>query len=259
MGEMMRDVQRHSCGEKGALSAGDGSSADGVGAVLVSTAIAFVVAAFAVSNGASWTSAVALYISVGVVTLLMLGFRRAWIVRSEIAEISAHPDICKLTPQLEDRLFADAERMMSAPPPDRGISLVVGADVERVLSFQRHLQDVGLSAISCYHFPVASDWLDDFQIDDVSSEIDLVVVDAVNSDVDLISDFVRHLVSVSARLPVVVVVGFPSGVMDRLSGVEDDSRISFVPDSGVALKMSALDVIGERVGGQKTLMQPRCI
>lgn len=251
----MRDVQRHSCGKKGALSAGEGSSADGVGAVLASTAITFVVAAFAVSNGASWTSAVALYISVGVVTLLMLGFRRAWIVRSEIAEISAHPDICQLTPQLEDRLFADAERMMSAAPSNRGISLVVGADVERVLSFQRHLQDVGLSAMSCYHFPVASDWLDDFQIDDVSSEIDLVVVDTVNSDADLISDFVRHLVSVSARLPVVVVIGFPSGVMDRLSGVEGDGRISFVPDSGIALKMSALGIVAERVCEPEVNMQ----
>lgn len=251
----MRDVQRHSCGEKGALSAGDGSSADGVGAVLVSAATAFVVAAFAVSNGASWTSAVALYISVGVVTLLMLGFRRAWVVRGEIAEIPTHPDICKLTPQLEDRLFADAERMMSVAPPDRGISLVVGADVERVLSFQRHLQDVGLSAMSCYHFPVASDWLDDFQSDDVSSEIDLVVVDAVNSDADLISEFVQHLVSVSTRLPVLVVVGFPSGVMDRLSGFEDDSHISFVPDSGVALKISALGIIAE----SENHMQPRCI
>ncbi|WP_216654856.1 hypothetical protein [Pseudogemmobacter hezensis] len=255
----MRDVQRHSCGEKGALSAGDGSAEGGVGAILVSTAIAFVVAAFAVSNGASWTSAVALYISVGVVTLLMLGFRRAWVVRSEIAEISAHPDICQLTPQLEDRLFSDAERMMSAPPSDRGISLVVGADVERVLSLQRHLQDVGLSAMSCYHFPVASDWLDDFQIDDVTDAVDLVVVDAVNSDVDLISEFVRHLVSINIRLPVVVVVGFPSGVMDLLSGGGDAGRISFVPDSGVALKLAALGIIGDGVFEPEKDIQSRCI
>ncbi|MBJ2153828.1 hypothetical protein JC607_23570 [Paracoccus sp. IB05] len=185
----------------------------------------------------------ALYISVGVVTLLMLGSRRAWIVRSEIAEISAHPDICKLTPQLEDRLFADAERMMSAHPSDRGVSLVVGADVERVLSFQRHLQDVGLSAMSCYHFPVASDWLDDFQMDEVADAIDLVVVDAVTSDVGLVSDFVRHLVGNHEHLTVVIVVGFPSDVIASLSDMASSDLISFVPDSGAAIKMAALNII----------------
>lgn len=191
--------------------------------------------------------------------LLMLDFLRAWIVRSDIAKISPHSDICKLTRQLEDRLFADAERKISAPARNRGVSLVVGSDVERVLSFQRHLQDVGIAAMSCYHFAVASDLLDDFSIDDVSDAVDLVVVDAVNSDPDLISEFVRHLVNIETRLPVVVVVGFPSVIMDLLSGMEDTSRISFVPDSGVALRLAALNIIGDGAGEPETRIQSGCI
>lgn len=191
--------------------------------------------------------------------LLMLDFLRAWIVRSDIAKISPRSDICKLTRQLEDRLFADAERKISAPARNRGVSLVVGSDVERVLSFQRHLQDVGIAAMGCYHFAVASDWLDDFVIDDVSDAVDLVVVDAVNSDADLISEFVRHLVNIETRLPVVVVVGFPSVIMDLLSGMEDTSRISFVTDSGVALRLAALNIIGDGAGEPETRIQSGCI
>lgn len=195
--------------------------------------------------GYDWVPVVAIYVSVGSLTILMLALGRWWPICDTFRKTQGSMVRGYSLPEidLQNRLFEQAEMLMANKADGRGACLIVGDNSVSNRTLQIALQDIGLTAMSCCDLSLVQDWADDLFWDESAGQGYFLVIDARAGVFSHVTDLVREVMRSHINVSIIIIAGFPTDLPDDLRRLASLGRIICLPASVTALRAAILSLM----------------